>query len=91
MLHVSNLEAVYQKMILALRGISLNVPEGQIVALLGSNGAGKSTTLKAISGLLAAEEGHITDGTIEFQGEVINNISTRSVGEKGNFFMYGRS
>ena len=50
---INNLEAVYQKIILALRGMSLHVPEGKIVALLGSNGAGKSTTLKAISGLLS--------------------------------------
>lgn len=91
MLRVSNLEAVYQKMILALRGISLNVKEGQIVALLGSNGAGKSTTLKAISGLLAAEDGHITEGTIEFQGEIINNISPDQLVKKGIFLcMEGR-
>ena len=53
-------------MILVLRGLSLEVPEGKIVALLGSNGAGKSTTLKAISGLLPSERGEVTDGTIMF-------------------------
>jgi branched-chain amino acid transport system ATP-binding protein len=91
MLRVNNLEAVYQKMILALRGISLHVKDGQIVALLGSNGAGKSTTLKAISGLLAAEDGHITDGTIEFQGEIINNTSPDQLVKKGIFLcMEGR-
>lgn len=91
MLRVSNLEAVYQKIILALRGISLEVKDGQIVALLGSNGAGKSTTLKAISGLLSAEDGQITDGKIEFQGEVINNITPDKLVKKGIFLsMEGR-
>ncbi len=52
MLSVNNIEVVYNDVILVLRGLSLKVPQGQIVALLGSNGAGKSTTLKAISGLL---------------------------------------
>ena len=69
MLHINNIEVVYSKNILALKGMSLHVPEGKIVALLGSNGAGKSTTLKAISGLLSGEDGQITDGTIEFQGK----------------------
>ena len=57
MLQVNNIEVIYDKAILVLKGMSLSVPEGKIVALLGSNGAGKSTTLKAISGLLKAEEG----------------------------------
>ncbi|MGD8709365.1 MAG: ATP-binding cassette domain-containing protein, partial [Ectothiorhodospiraceae bacterium] len=56
-LSVNNIEVVYDEVILVLRGVSLNVPEGQIVALLGANGAGKSTTLKAISGLLRTEDG----------------------------------
>lgn len=91
MLHVNNLEAVYQKIILALRGMSLHVPEGKIVALLGSNGAGKSTTLKSISGLLAGDGGKITDGTIEFEGEVINNITPDALVKKGIFLsMEGR-
>lgn len=91
MLQVSNLEAVYQKNILALRGISMHVPDGKIVALLGSNGAGKSTTLKAISGLLSAEKGEITDGTIEFQGEVINNVTPDQLVRRGIFLsMEGR-
>lgn len=91
MLRVSNLEAVYQKIILALRGISLEVKEGQIVALLGSNGAGKSTTLKAISGLLTADDGQITNGTIEFEEEVINNVTPDKLVRKGIFLsMEGR-
>lgn len=91
MLHINNLEAVYQKIILALRGMSLHVPEGKIVALLGSNGAGKSTTLKAVSGLLAGDSGQITDGTITFQGEVINGITPDVLVRKGIFIsMEGR-
>lgn len=91
MLRVNNLEAVYQKIILALRGMSLHVPEGKIVALLGSNGAGKSTTLKSISGLLNGDGGQITDGTIEFQGEVINGITPDVLVRKGIFLsMEGR-
>ena len=66
MLHLKNVEVIYDDVILVLKGLSLHVPEGKIVALLGSNGAGKSTTLKAISGLLHTEEGEVTDGTIEF-------------------------
>ena len=85
MLHVNNLEAVYQKIILALRGMSLHVPEGKIVALLGSNGAGKSTTLKAISGILSGDGGRVTDGTIEFQGEVINSVTPDALVKKGIF------
>ena len=65
MLRLSNVEVIYDDVILVLKGLSLEVPDGKIVALLGSNGAGKSTTLKAISGLLHAEEGEVTDGAIE--------------------------
>jgi len=68
MLKVNNLEAVYNDIILVLRGISLDVPDGSIIAFLGSNGAGKSTTLTAISGLLDYEDGEIMKGTIEFDG-----------------------
>ena len=52
-----------------LRGLSLSVPEGQIVALLGSNGAGKSTTLKAVAGLLPSEHGEVTQGSVVYQGK----------------------
>ncbi len=91
MLRVNNLEVVYQKIILALRGISLDVPERKIVALLGSNGAGKSTTLKAISGLLVGDGGQITSGSIEFQGQVINGITPDALVRKGIFLsMEGR-
>jgi len=64
MLTLNNVEVIYDEVILVLRGLSLTVPEGQIVALLGSNGAGKSTTLKAVSGLLPTEHGEVTDGQI---------------------------
>jgi branched-chain amino acid transport system ATP-binding protein len=69
MLQLNNVEVIYDQVILVLKGVSLEVPEGRIVALLGANGAGKSTTLKAISGLLRPERGEIIEGTIEFMGE----------------------
>lgn len=67
-LDVTNIEVVYNYTVQVLRGLSLSVPRGAIVALLGSNGAGKSTTLKAISGLLALENGRVTGGDIRFEG-----------------------
>ena len=74
LLSVRNIEVVYDDVILVLRGLSLEVPQGAIVALLGANGAGKSTTLKAISGLLKTEDGEVTRGEIVFDGERINGI-----------------
>jgi branched-chain amino acid transport system ATP-binding protein len=67
-LAVKNIEVIYDHVILVLRGVSLEVPQGGIVALLGGNGAGKSTTLKSISTLLASERGAVTKGSIEFRG-----------------------
>jgi len=71
-LEVSGLEVVYNHVILALRGVSLAVPDRGIVALLGANGAGKSTTLKAISGLLRAERGAVTGGFVAYSGERVH-------------------
>jgi branched-chain amino acid transport system ATP-binding protein len=71
---------MYSGVILVLKGVSLQVGDQQIVALVGSNGAGKSTTVKAISGLLHVEDGNVTGGTIEFNGARINEIDpTRRV------------
>lgn len=75
LLNVNNVEVIYDHVILVLKGVSLNVPEGKIVALLGANGAGKSTTLKAISTLLRAERGDVTKGSIEFRGERVDHLS----------------
>jgi len=91
LLSVRNIEVVYDKVILVLRGLSLDVPKGAIVALLGANGAGKSTTLKAISGLLKTEEGEITRGDIMFNGERINGIDPDQIVRRGIFqVMEGR-
>ena len=68
-LEVNNIEVVYNKVVQALRGLSLAVPRGQIVALLGSNGAGKSTALKAVSNLLPLEDGLLASGSIGFDGQ----------------------
>ncbi len=73
-LSLNNVEVIYDDVILVLKGMSLDVHEGQIVALLGANGAGKSTTLKAISGLLKGEEGEVTDGSITYMGERIDTL-----------------
>jgi branched-chain amino acid transport system ATP-binding protein len=70
---INNIEAVYDRVILVLKGVSLEMPAGGIIALLGANGAGKSTTLKAISGLLHGERGEVTKGTIEFLGQKIEH------------------
>ena len=74
LLVLNNVEVIYDDVILVLRGLSLGVPEGKIVALLGSNGAGKSTTLKAVSGLLPSERGEVTDGSISFASEDITRM-----------------
>jgi branched-chain amino acid transport system ATP-binding protein len=91
MLVLKNVEVVYDDVILVLKGLSLEVPAGKIVALLGSNGAGKSTTLKAVSGLLRSEEGEVTDGTIELDGERIDPLRPEQIVKKGIFqVMEGR-
>jgi branched-chain amino acid transport system ATP-binding protein len=71
MLTINNLEVVYDRVILVLKGVSLEVRRGSITTLLGANGAGKSTTLKAISGILFTERGDITKGTIALEGKPI--------------------
>ena len=91
LLAVRNIEVVYDDVILVLRGLSLDVPKGAIVALLGANGAGKSTTLKAISGLLKTEDGEVTRGEILFEGERINGIDPDKIVRRGIFqVMEGR-
>ena len=83
MLQVQNIEVVYDEVILVLRGLSLEVPEGKVVALLGSNGAGKSTTLKAISGLLPSENGEITDGRIVYRDTSITHRHAADIVRRG--------
>jgi branched-chain amino acid transport system ATP-binding protein len=73
-LEVKNVEVIYDEVFLVLRGLSLAVPPGEVVALLGANGAGKSTTLKAISGLLPTEHGEVTDGAVSFEGTDITRL-----------------
>ncbi len=83
MLKINNIEVVYSDVILVLRGISLEVAQGQIVSLLGANGAGKSTTLKAISGLLLRENGAITRGSIEFDGMRLDRLKAEEITRLG--------
>src|SRR5207302_1364948 len=82
-LAVNNIEVVYDHVILVLKGVSLAVPQGAIVALLGANGAGKSTTLKAISNLLSAERGEVTKGSIIFDGEEVHARSPNELVRRG--------
>ncbi len=91
MLELNNVEVIYNRVILVLKGMSLRVEEGQIVALLGSNGAGKSTTLKAISGLLKPDDGEVTDGEIRFIDRAIQNRDPEQIVRQGIFqVMEGR-
>ena len=82
-LKLNNIEVKYHEVILVLKGVSIEVPQGGIVALLGANGAGKSTTLKAISGLLKHEDGEVTDGSIEFMGQQIHRKRAVEIAKMG--------
>jgi|TARA_B110000240_G_C13441436_1_gene428301 branched-chain amino acid transport system ATP-binding protein len=83
LLQVSNIEVVYNHVILVLRGVSLNVLEGGITAILGGNGAGKSTTLKAISNLIHSERGEVTKGAINYRGQSILNQNPSEMVKRG--------
>jgi len=83
LLAVNNIEVIYDHVILVLKGVSLRVPAGGIVALLGANGAGKSTTLKAISGLLRTERGEVTKGSIELRGVFIHERDPSEIVRQG--------
>ena len=83
MLLVKNIEVAYMKVIQVLRGVSLEVNEGMLVTLLGANGAGKTTALKAISGMLKTEEGEVTDGSIEFEGKRIDGYGPETIAAMG--------
>src|SRR5690349_9533829 len=82
-LDVANIEVIYNHVILVLKGVSLSVPEGGIVALLGGNGAGKSTTLKAISNLLLTERGEVTKGQVRCRGERVDGLSPNDLVRRG--------
>ena len=83
LLKVNNIEVVYNHIILVLRGVSLNVHQGGITALLGGNGAGKSTTLKAISNLLHSERGEVTKGSITYKDQSIMHENPSNMVKKG--------
>ena len=90
-LSVNNIEVVFNEVILVLRGLNLKVARGKITALLGTNGAGKSTTLKAITNLLATEDGEVTRGTIQYENEDVTEIGPEALVRKGVFLvMEGR-
>lgn len=80
---VNNIEVVYSHVILVLKGVSLKVKKGGITALLGGNGAGKSTTLKSISNLLSSERGEVTKGSVNFNGEDIHDLDPSQLVKKG--------
>jgi branched-chain amino acid transport system ATP-binding protein len=82
-LKINNIEVKYHEVILVLKGVSIEVPRGGIVALLGANGAGKSTTLKAVSGLLNTEDGEVSDGAIEYEGRRIHHDNAANIARMG--------
>ena len=82
-LSINNVEVIYDHVILVLKGVSLTVAEGGIVAILGANGAGKSTTLKSISNLVRSERGEVTKGSIEFKGERVDGMTPNDLVKRG--------
>ena len=82
-LSVNNIEVIYDHVILVLKGVSLQVPQGKIVALLGANGAGKSTILKTISTLLRGERGDVTKGEVQFKGERVDQLTPNELVKRG--------
>jgi branched-chain amino acid transport system ATP-binding protein len=83
LLVLDNVEVVYKRAITAVQGISMSVARGQIVAILGTNGAGKSTTLRATTGFLGLDDARITEGTISFKGRAIQNARPDHVARAG--------
>jgi branched-chain amino acid transport system ATP-binding protein len=83
MLQLNNVEVIFSNVILVLKGVSIGVKEGSITTVLGANGAGKTTTLKSISGLLRSERGEVTRGTIELNGERIDQMAPFDIVRKG--------
>jgi branched-chain amino acid transport system ATP-binding protein len=83
MLSVENVEIMYGQAVLAVRGLSFALERGRILALLGPNGAGKTTTLKAVSNLLAAERGHVTQGTVRLDGAPIMQLDPAELVSRG--------
>ena len=83
MLALNNIEVIYDRVILVLKGVSLIVREGGITTLLGANGAGKTTTLKAISGLLRSERGEVTKGSVEFHGDRVDGLPPHEIVKRG--------
>lgn len=83
LLEITNIEVIYNHVILVLKGVSLKVPKGGITALLGGNGAGKTTTLKAISNLLHSERGEVTKGTIAYRGKAVAGLNPSDMVKAG--------
>lgn len=83
LLELDRVEVTYHRVAVAVQGISLHVQDGQIVALLGSNGAGKTTILRAISGFLGVDDARVTEGTIGFAGEAIANRAPHWIAGRG--------
>ena len=83
MLAINNIEVVYDRVILVLKGVSIDVHDGAITTLLGANGAGKTTTLKAISGVLRSERGEVTKGTIHLGERRIDGMRANDVTRLG--------
>jgi branched-chain amino acid transport system ATP-binding protein len=82
-LAIKSIEVIYDHVILVLKGVSLEVPQGGVVAILGANGAGKSTTLKSISNLIRSERGEVTKGSIEFSGERVDGLTPNDLVRRG--------
>ena len=83
LLLVNNIEVIYDRVILVLKGVSLEVPKGSIITLLGANGAGKTTTLKAVSNLLRSERGEVTKGRIDYLGVAVESLSPSELVRRG--------
>jgi branched-chain amino acid transport system ATP-binding protein len=83
MLVVNNIEVLYSEVILAIKGVSLKVEDGQCVVILGANGAGKSTTLKAISGALLSQDGRVSAGSINFDDQPLRGMPAEQVVRRG--------
>jgi len=92
MLKLNNVKAVYSDVVLALDNVSMSLEPNSIVALLGSNGSGKSTTLKSISGVLGVEDGKLTEGSVELDSKRIDKMNPESIARLGiSHVLQGRS